>query len=77
MLEAIGRYVGFPGVKKLKVTADENGENDVINFLKEQTHFEEKIVNPDIDPDKNYQARSVLLQKAFVDNLDAFKAQFG
>lgn len=77
ILEAIKHFSVLSGTKKLQVKADDHGDSDLINFLKEQIHYEQTAVFPDDDPVKNYDARMALLRVAFATNLAALNAQFG
>jgi hypothetical protein len=74
---ALGALVDADGVKGLKVKADKNGEDDVINFLKEQLHGEDTLDLPEGDPEGNYTRRKLLLRKLFSDNMGTIMAQFG
>jgi hypothetical protein len=76
LLADLGKLIGLGGVKKLKVKAEDGGEEDIINFIKEQMHSEEKAKLPEGKPDDNYEVRKLLLRKLFSDNLDALKEQF-
>ena len=76
LLSSIMKLTGLGGVKKLKVRAEEHGEEDLINFLQEQRQAEETLVLPEGDHAKNYEVRRLFLKKAFSDNLKSLEAQF-
>jgi len=76
VMEAIQGLAGIPGVKKLKVRAEEDGEDDIINFIKEQLQYEKKAVLPEGDPEQNYEVRKLLLRAAFGDSLPTLEKQF-
>jgi hypothetical protein len=77
ILEELGQLVDVDGVKRLRVSAAGGGEDDLINFLKEQLQEEQVLSLPDGDPDGNYKARNLFLRKALSDNMAAINAQFG
>lgn len=77
ILTALGDITGLPGVKRLKVQAEESGmDDDFINFLKEQIHGSRKIDLHESDHEVNrtqkldflksiYNTHSVTIQKQF------------
>lgn len=77
ILEDIGALMDADGVKSLKVKAEKNGEDDLINFLKEQLQADDTLKLPEGKPDDNYQMRKLFLRTVFSDNLVALKDQFG
>lgn len=77
ILGALGAISGLPGVKRLKVQAEETGvDDDVINFLKEQIHGTQKIDLPD-GLDDSFKLRLAYLRKVFADNISTITKQFG
>ncbi len=77
ILEDLGSLVDIDGVKALRVNAVGGGEDDMINFMKEQMQGEQILDLSDVDPDKNYEARKLFLRKVFSDNMGAVTKQFG
>lgn len=76
VLDAVSKLSGLAGVKKLKVKAEQDGDPDLINFMKEQRQAESVLTLPEGVPDKNYEARKLFLRKVFSDNLTAIQSQF-
>ena len=77
ILTALGKLVDAEGVKNLKVKAEENGDDDLINFLKEQLQGEDILELPEGDPAANYTRRQLFLRKVFSDNIGFLVKQFG
>ncbi|WP_309088075.1 DUF6731 family protein [Phenylobacterium sp.] len=77
ILEDIGGLIDVDGVKALKVNAAGGGEDDMINFMKEQLQGEQVLDLPEGEPDKNYEVRRLFLRKVFSDNMKAINKQFG
>jgi hypothetical protein len=77
LLASLDKLMGVPGIKKLKVRAEDDGEDDLINFIKEQLHIDDKVKLVELDPDKNYEARSLFLRKAFSDNIPILRKMYG
>lgn len=77
ILTALGNISGLPGVKRLKVSAEEKGvDDDVINFLKEQIHESKKLDIPS-DLDGSFEARAQFLKTIYEKNSTTISAQFG
>jgi hypothetical protein len=76
ILNDIGQLVDVDGVKRLKVNAAGGGEDDMINFLKEQMQEEQTLQLPEKSPTDNYEMRKLFLRKAFSDNFNRLYAQF-
>lgn len=77
ILEDLGHLVDLDGVKMLKVKAADAGEDDLINFLKEQLQAQDTLKLPEDDPAGNYEVRKKFLRKVFSDNMAGINAQFG
>lgn len=76
IMDSLGKLLNLPGVKKLKVKATENGDDEIINFIKEQRQGEDNLNLPDDSPDNNYEVRKLFLRKVFGDNLASLEKQF-
>jgi hypothetical protein len=77
ILEDIGTLTDVDGVKALRVKAEGGGEDEVINFLKEQLQAEKVLDLPEGNPVDNYTMRQLYLRQVFSDNMATIQAQFG
>lgn len=76
LLEDLGQLIDLDGVKALKVNAAGGGEDDMINFIKEQLQTEKVLTLPEGNPGDNYTVRNLFLRTAFNANMKQLNAQF-